>query len=141
MKISRFISVKSATAGAIFMGGMVYYVNYRYGWQAAGIAALKQAFYTFFFGGACVKISENIACTMKNKWAGVFWGTVIASIITTSAVYGIHNIKGTPEPFESTLPTAILAPFGFIFLSWYKREQEDKKKEKEIELEETILDY
>ncbi len=127
-RLKDFINLKTAVAGALIMGGMVYYVNYKFGWQLASIAAFKQAVYTFFFGGACVRLSEVIAVKMENKWAGIFWGTVIASALTIGAVFCIHNMKGTPKPFESTLPTMIMAPPGFVVLAWYRRNKVDKMK-------------
>lgn len=126
-KFRDFINVKTATAGAIIMGGMVFYVNREFGWSLALIAALKQAFYTFFFGGACVRLSEIIAVKIKNKWWGIFLGTIAASVATITAVYCIHLFKGTPLPLESTLPTIIFAPPGFVVLAWYYRVQQDKK--------------
>ncbi len=127
-RVTDIISIKSAIAGAIFMGGMVFWVNYKEGWQLASIAASKQAVYTFFLGGIFVRISEVIALKTKEKWMGVFLGTLVASLLTITAVFGMHNMKGTPKPFESTLPTIFFAPPGFIFLSWHKRNKEDKLK-------------
>ncbi len=45
------------------------------------------------------------------------------STLTIILVYAVHSLKGTPRPFESTLPTIILAPPGFFFLAWKKRKQ------------------
>ncbi len=128
LKLRDFINLKTAIAGAIIMGSMVYYVNYQFGWQLASIAAFKQAVYTFFFGGACVRLSEVVAVKVENKWAGIFWGTVLASMVTISAVFIIHSMKGTPKPFESTLPTAIMAPPSFLVLAWLYRNKDDKEK-------------
>ncbi len=133
-----FISIKSATAGALIMGGMVYFVNREFGFDQAIVAALKQAFYTFFFGGACVRISEIIAVKTENKFMGIALGTLVASCITTGAVYTIHVMKGTPLPIESTIPTLVMAPPGFIFLAWIYRTKKDKEKLKEAELSKVL---
>lgn len=111
------------------MGGMVYYMNRQFGFDQAIVAALKQAFYTFFFGGACVRISEILSVKIDNKWLGVLIGTIVASCITIGAVYTIHSMKGTPLPFESTLPTIVMAPPGFVFLAWFYRVRWDKENE------------
>lgn len=113
------------------MGGTVFCVNYNFGWALAGIAALKQAIYTFFLGGIFVRISEVLSTKTENKWLGVALGTLVASAITISAVYGMHVMKGTPLPYESTLPTVFFAPPGFIVLSWMYRTKMDKLKGKE----------
>lgn len=114
------------------MGGMVYYVNREFGFNLAIVAALKQAFYTFLLGGIFVRISEVIATKTENKWVGVMLGSFIATCITTMAVYTLHVIKGTPLPYESTLPTMIFAPPGYIVLSWMYRTKMDKLKGQEL---------
>jgi hypothetical protein len=47
--------------------------------------------------------------------------TIIVSAVTIMLVYGVHSMKGTPRPFESTLPTIIMAPPGFLALAIRKR--------------------
>lgn len=113
------------------MGGIVFYVNHSFGWVMAGTAALKQATYTFFLGGVFVRISEVLSVKTENKWLGIALGTLVSSCITISAVYGMHVMKGTPLPYESTLPTVFLAPPGFIVLAWIYRTKMDKKKGEE----------
>jgi hypothetical protein len=135
-KLRDFINLKSAIAGAIIMGGMVFCVNYSFGWAMAGTAALKQATYTFLLGGIFVRISEVLSVKTKNKWLGIALGTLVSSCITISAVYGMHVMKGTPLPYESTLPTIFFAPPGFIFLAWIYRTKMDKKKGKERQFSE-----
>lgn len=116
------------------MGSIVFYVNYSFGWMMAGTAALKQATYTFFLGGIFARISEIISVKTENKWLGIMLGTLVPSCITISAVYGMHIMKGTPLPYESTLPTVFLAPPGFIALAWIYRTKIDKEKGKESNL-------
>lgn len=130
-KFSDFLNLKTATLGAIFMGGLVYYVNREFGFSLAIVAALKQAFYTFFFGGACVRVSEIISVKTEHKWLGIILGGIVASFITIAAVYAIHVLKGTPLPYESTLPTVICAPSGFFVLAWMYRKKMDKLKEEQ----------
>ncbi len=105
------------------MGTIVFFVNLEFGWQAATPAAVKQAAYTFLFGGIVIKLCETLALKPQNKWKGIFLGAIVASIITISAVFLVHNLKGTPKPFESTLPVIILGPPGFIFLAARSRKE------------------
>lgn len=96
--------------GALFMGMLVYYINSDHGFLLAIIAAAKQGLYTFFFGALFVRMAENIAVMKKDKILAVLAGGIIPAILTSVLTYILHTIKGTPEPFNSTLPT--------IFLSW-----------------------
>ncbi len=112
------------------MGGMVFYINLDESFEGAVYAALKQAVYTFFLGGICVRLSENVAVQTKNAYWGVIKGTILASFVTITSVYAIHSFKGTPKPLLSTLPTAILAPPGFIVLAGFRRYKYEKEEEK-----------
>lgn len=119
---SKFIDFPTAIAGAIIMGLIVGAINFGYGWWPATTAAMKQAAYTFFFGGMLIKLLYVISDKIKGKFTSIFLSALIVSAITVTLVYIVHSIKGTPLPFESTLPTIILAPFGFSFLAlWRKR--------------------
>ena len=54
---------------------------------------------------------------------------LIAMLILVLAIvltYGGHMLKGTPEPFWSTLPTMILAPLSFGYWSWRVKRRQDK---------------
>lgn len=128
-KLSDFLNLKTATIGAIMMGSIVYYVNMDFGFNLAIVAALKQATYTFFFGGACVRLAEVTATRTSNKWLGVVLSTFITSCVSIAAVYTVHVLKGTPLPFYSTLPTIILGPPGFFALALLYRNKVDKQKE------------
>lgn len=119
--ISRFINIRMGLAGALVMGLVVWFINVNFGWWPASTAALKQAAYTFLFGGALIKILETITIRIQNKYWGVILATLSVSILTIILVYGVHSMKGTPRPFESTLPTIIMAPPGFFALALRKR--------------------
>jgi fructose-specific phosphotransferase system IIC component len=109
-------------AGALFLGTIVFFINYDHGVVNGLIAASKQAIYTFFVGGFITRLCENIA-TIKKSFAAIFLAVFIPSIIAVSLTYIIHSIKGTPEPFNSTVPTMILAPLGFLWWAMQKRKQ------------------
>lgn len=103
------------------MGSVVGYINSDYGAILATIAAMKQAIYTFFVGGIIIKILDIIVNSIKNKTLAYFTAIIIASLLTIGMVYIVHSMKGTPKPFESTIPTIILAPPGYIYLAKLKR--------------------
>ncbi len=122
--ISKFIDYPSAIAGAVIMGVIVGVINRKFGLWPASIAAIKQAAYTFLFGGLLIKLLYIIT----DKITGLYIATIISSltvtVITVALVFGVHSMRGTPMPLESTLPTVILAPFGFAFLA-YRRKVND----------------
>lgn len=67
-KIShKFIDYKIGKAGAIFLGGLVFGINYFATHEISGsaTAALKQGGYTFLFGGIFMKGCENFTTTLK----------------------------------------------------------------------------
>jgi len=107
--------------GAIFMGGVVFYINSDHGPMLATVAALKQAFYTFFIGGLILKILETIVIGIPHKTLAYICAVTAATLITVGLVYFVHSLKGTPKPFASTVPTIILAPGGFFYAARLKR--------------------
>lgn len=119
--LNRFINLKMGFAGAIVMGGIVWFINMSYGWWPATTAALKQAAYTFIFGGILIKILDTITMKIQNRYLAVAIATLTVSTVTILLVYGVHSMKGTPRPFESTLPTIFMAPPGFLALAIRKR--------------------
>lgn len=119
--ISRFINLKMGLAGGFVMGTVVWFINIDFGWWPATTAALKQAAYTFILGGVLIKILETISLSIRNKYWALIIATLSVSALTILLVYGVHSMKGTPRPFESTLPTIIMAPPGFLALAIRKR--------------------
>jgi ABC-type dipeptide/oligopeptide/nickel transport system permease subunit len=119
---NKLFDPKMGLAGALFLGTIVFLINYDHGFINGLIAALKQGFYTFFVGGFITRLCENIA-TISKKLTAVLMAVFIPSIIAISLTYLVHSIKGTPEPFNSTIPTIILAPLGFLWWALQKRKQ------------------
>jgi hypothetical protein len=119
-KAKKFIDVKIAVSGAIVMGGIVFSINYSATRELSGslTAALKQGTYTFFFGGVLMKSCELIATGIRRKTVAILASVLIPSVFTLLLTYAMHSMKGTPKPFESTLPTLIILPataiWGFI---------------------------
>ena len=104
-----FIDYRIGFAGAVVMGSIVFYINYHETQELTGaiIASVKQAVYTFLFGGTIMKICEHLAVRIKSKAMAILAAIIIPSIISIGLTFGVHNLKGTPKPFESTIPTAI----------------------------------
>lgn len=119
-KVNEFLDLRMGLMGALFMGSLVFWINHDHGYDEALIAGLKQLSYTFFFGGLFIKMAENIATTRKNRWWGVFIGGFAPMVLTAVMTYTVHTMKGTPEPFNSTIPTIVFGWMSFTFWSWLK---------------------
>jgi hypothetical protein len=117
----KFIDYPSAFAGALIMGGIVGIINIKHGAWPASTAAMKQAAYTFLFGGAIIRLLYFIVLSMPGRITSLILSVFIASVVTIILVYLVHSMKGTPMPLESTLPTVFLAPPGFLFLALRRR--------------------
>lgn len=105
------------------MGTIVFFINWDYGITPGLIAASKQALYTFLAGGIMMRMSENIASRFSSAFIAISLAVLVPSIIAVTLTYILHSLKGTPEPFNSTVPTIILAPFGFLWWALIKRKQ------------------
>lgn len=121
MRLLVFLNYKMSLIGASGMAGVVYMVNIDYGYLPAGIAASKQFLYTFIIGGFILKILEAQIKWYKSNLSGVMLAVFITSALTTILVYSVHNLKGTPEPFYSTVPTIFFAPIGFMAVVLQKK--------------------
>jgi hypothetical protein len=125
----RFIDYKMGIAGSIVMGGLVFCINYfpANNFSGSMTAALKQGSYTFLFGGILMKGCESIAKRLKNKTFAIAMAVLIPSALTLTLTYAVHNLKGTPKPFESTLPTLIIIPATAIWGYMKRKEYETAK--------------
>lgn len=126
----KFIDYKIGVAGAIVMGGIVFGINYFSTHEIMGsiTAALKQGAYTFLFGGTLMKACELLATTIKKRSVAIISSVVIPSVLTLILTYTMHNLKGTPKPLESTIPTTIIIPATAV---WGLK----KRKESDLELQ------
>ncbi|WP_044205112.1 hypothetical protein [Flammeovirga sp. OC4] len=121
--IKTYISIRYGLAGALFLGVLVFGINY-YDAQSvplATTAALKQSAYTFLFGGYVSALCERY--TSKGEFLK---GVLIPSTIAILATYTVHSFKGTPNPELSTIPTLIFAPLGFLFIARNKKKELQK---------------
>jgi hypothetical protein len=124
----KFFDLKIGIAGAIVMGGIVFGINYFSIHEISGsvTAATKQGAYTFIFGGTLMKGCEYLATTIKKRSLAIAASVVIPSVFTLFLTYGMHNLKGTPKPFASTVPTLIIIPATAVW-GLQKRKLADKK--------------
>jgi hypothetical protein len=127
----RLMDFPSAIAGGLIMGVIVFFINFRYGLWPATTAALKQAAYTFLFGGVIIKLLYGMVHHIPGKISGLVIPVVVTSVLTISLVFLLHSTKGTPLPVHSTLPTVFLAPPGFFFLALRKKRQKSVIKPSE----------
>jgi len=125
--VRKFIDVKIAVSGAIVMGGIVFTINYSATQEMTGslTAALKQGTYTFFFGGILMKSCELLATGIQRRMLAIFSSVFFPSVFTLLLTFAMHSMKGTPKPFESTLPTLIIVPATVVwgFISRRKRDR------------------
>ncbi len=110
-------------AGALVMGTIVFFINWDHGIIPGLIAASKQALYTFLAGGFMMRITENIAAYYKRNFTALFLAVFTPTLIAVTLTYLVHSLKGTPEPVNSTIPTLLLAPWGFFWWARRKRKQ------------------
>ena len=96
--------------GAAVMAAIVFVINYVATDELMGAttASLKQGSYTALFGGMIMRLSGFFATRIKNKFAALAAAMIIPSAIAISLTFGVHSMKGTPKPVESTIPTAFL---------------------------------
>jgi len=124
----KFIDYKIGFAGAIVMGGIVLGINYFSAHEISGsiTAAIKQGSYTFIFGGTLMKGCEYLATNIKKRRFAIVASIVIPSVFTLLLTFGLHNLKGTPKPIASTIPTLIIIPATAVWGA-RKRNQTDQK--------------
>ena len=119
--LDKYIDYKMAIAGAIFMGTVVWFINREHGAFGASTAALKQATYTFFFGGFVTRACENLATNIKRVWIAIPASVLLPSTFAICATLVVHHLRGTPEPIASTVPTMLFAPPSFLVLGLIHR--------------------
>ena len=120
-KLTEYLNIQMGLIGGLIMGSIVLWVNLEAGISAAMVAAFKQASYTFFFGGLVVRFCEYLSLKFNPKILSLLIATIVPATIAILATYLVHQIKGTPKPIDSTIPTILLSIPGFLFISYRKR--------------------
>jgi len=121
---SRYINYRMGIYGAIIMGVIVFMINFSATelWWPSTTAALKQGAYTFFFGGVIMKFCEYLAVRIKKRLIALLAAVIIPTSIALTLTFGIHNLKGTPKPLASTIPTLMIIPATAV-VGFQKRKQ------------------
>ena len=114
----KYIDVSTAWKAALFLGLVVYAINFSHGALAALPAALKQAFYTLLVSGFIVRLCENVINGIRPMFIAWPLAILAPSAIAVGLTYLMHSLKGTPEPLYSTLPTLLIAPPAFAVWAW-----------------------
>lgn len=119
--LSRHINYRMAFAGAGVLGTVVFAINLAHGIPLALIAAGKQALYTFLVAGFITRNNERLARRGNHGLLALVVAVTVSSLLAIGLTFCVHSLKGTPEPWLSTLPTVLMAPPGFLLLAWRAR--------------------
>jgi hypothetical protein len=129
----RYIDFGMAWKGAAFLGTVVYVINLPHGPWAALPAALKQAAYTYLVAGFVTRLAENLAVNIDRRALALLAGLLVPSCVAIGLTFTLHSLKGTPEPFYSTVPTMLTAPPAFLWWASRKRNQFDASQSPQTE--------
>ena len=123
----QFIDYKIGFTGAIFLGGVVFGINYfsTHEITVSVTTDLKQGRYTFLLGGIFMKGCENLATKIKKRRLAIVASVIIPSALTLVLTYTMHNFKGTPKPLASTIPTMLIIPATAVW-GYRKRKYSEK---------------
>jgi hypothetical protein len=121
----RFIDFKMGIIGAGVMSCIVFMINYDDSSELHGAvtASLKQGGYTFLFGGIIMRGCELLATRINKRTVALAAAIIIPSAVSIGLTYGVHSMKGTPKPVESTLPTAAFVIPSTAVWGYRKRRQ------------------
>ena len=125
--IVRNINFKIGWIGALLLGGFVYWINRKYGFNAAIVPAMKQFAYTFIVGGSLVRLSENISMSYDNRAKSIALAVLITTAITAILLTALHLMRGTPNPFYTIFWTTLTAPPGFFMVAVLRRRKYDRE--------------
>ena len=117
-RAQQLLDVRSGVIGGSFLAAVVWGINASHGALPATTAALKQFVYTFFMGALIMRFCTRIALRSGPPSLRLALATLLPSLVTVSATYAVHSLRGTPEPLLSTLPAAILSPPSFAIWAW-----------------------
>ena len=119
----KYVDVSTAWKAALFLGLVVYAINFSHGALAALPAALKQAIYTFLASGFIVRLCENLIKQVRPMVVAWPLAILLPSAVAVGLTFLMHSLKGTPEPFYSTLPTILITPPAFAVWAWRSLKQ------------------
>jgi len=134
---SKYVDYKMGIAGSIVMAVVIFSINYfgkripleyqddLFFWSV--VAAIKQATYTFFFGGVIMKSAERLSTEISRRGLALVLACIVPSLVSIALTFTMHSLKGTPRPFESTIPTMIFVFPSTAVWGYMKRKKMDKR--------------
>lgn len=117
--------IKAAILGGILLGAIVAWVNSGHGIEAAISSGLSQGLYSFIVAGLSAQLCRNLTHSSINKIAAIIKAVLIPTILTVTLVYIMHSYRGTPEPFYSSIPVAILSLISFSIIALHALGEKD----------------
>ena len=125
--MDEYIDYRIGLLAGLFLGSIVFVINHPHGLLLATTSALKQGAYTFLAGGLIARNNENLALRLREPWASLLLATFVSSCLAIGLTYFLHSLRGTAEPFFSTVPTMLFAPPSFFVLAWRAQVEERRK--------------
>lgn len=113
--------MSTAALGALVMGAVIFAINVSHGVGAALVAAAKQATYTLCLGSVIIGLCRRLSVAHPSAWRSMVLATLVPSCLTGSLTFGVHMIRGTPEPLLSTLPTLLIVPPSCLIMGLLHR--------------------
>jgi hypothetical protein len=117
-KSPAWFDLPMACLGAVVSGVIVAWINSEHGFLPALTAATKQAFYAFFATGLILQFYRWLALRPVAPLLAISMAVLIPLFLTMGLLYGMHSMKGTPEPLYSTIPGTLLSLMGLLLITW-----------------------
>ena len=124
-KLLTLFDIKAALLGSLVMIAIVASINAEHGSHTAISSGIRQAMYTFFVAGLSVQLCRNLTNNSIYKAAALIKAVLIPTILTVILVYMMHRTMGTPEPFYSSIPVAILSLVSFSGIALHTLREKD----------------
>lgn len=128
-KLLLVFDIKAAILGGFIMGTIVVWINLGHGGNAAISSGLRQAIYTFFVAGLSTQLCRRLTNSSIHKAAAIVKAVLIPAILTVTLVYIMHSTRGTPEPFYSSIPVAILSLISFSIIALHTLREKDNHQQ------------
>ena len=118
LKTPTWFDLPKACLGAVISAAIVAWINIEHGYLLASTAALKQAFFAFFAVGLTLQLCQWLALRPVAPVLAALMAVLIPLLITAATLYSLHSLRGTPEPFYSSMTGTLLGLCGFIMVTW-----------------------
>ena len=94
----------------LVQGGVVFLVNTDADLLSALLAAAKQVFFSFFWGGFFGRIAERFA-EIKNPLLAYPLGSAVPTLMAYTLMFLVHFFTSTPKPLLSTILPMLISMF------------------------------